>query len=1095
MLGLTPVFPACLLFPFKPSNFISAPPMTNETLLRIVERAASLQERLDEPARAPAATAASPDDARLAAWRQVLGGDEALDTRLALDHLDLPRALGVLGSSVPAPPPALPPWAELLGEVLACAAEPAPAPRSGPSYPFEEILLPFVRVARARAWGAGPAWLSEEAQEAAEQELWRRLSLIAGQTLFLEFSLFLRARSSRLDRLVFRLREGYPSTDNYRAFVESHLASGLRTLFDEYSVLGRLLATRALFWAEALRELGDRLARDHEALAAAFCRPALGQVVAIDPGLSDAHHEGRSVMSLRFRGGLRLIYKPRDCTAEAAFSGFLRWLSAEGLSPDLRAITVLSRDGYGWVEQVEPEAARGEEPARRYFHRQGMLLALLYALRGADCHSENILACGEHPVLVDAEGLLSAPAVQTEADRADPAEEEAAKECFDSVLAVGLLPWWELGAGGRIAYDLSALGGGKGMATPFVRPHWSDLNTDEMSLQWAAARTDEQLGRPLLWGEALPLSESTGHLLWGFESAYRFLEARQQTLLSPEGPLAAFSRGLTRFIFRDSRLYDSLLFRSLAPELMRDGRDRGIALEALAKPLLTRPLWWPLLRHELAALERLDLPHFSARVTETSLPLGPHEQLDGGLLSAGWSATRERIARLGAADLRHQLTLIQGALFSYAVRHDSTEEAAREASSARVDELASMPPEPTSPAALLAEAILLAKELQGRAIEAEDGSLSWIGFRYAPAADRFRLQPLDESLYCGLGGVGLFLAALHRISGDPQHRTTALRVLSPLRRRLEGSGQGAQAMRKSIGGGDGLGSVVYSLVKASQWLDEPSLLESATQIAAFLTPAAIESDQTFDVLGGAAGTILGLLRLHEATQDKRALALAIACGHHLVQARSRASSGHLVWKSMPAEPFSGFSHGAAGIAFALLQLHRVAEQASFLDAAREAIAYEQAVYLPVLEAAIQDKNTPSRAGTWCHGIAGMALVRRAHLDLLDSPQTRREMQLAEDIQLTDRPRLTDHLCCGDLGRVELLLAAGALSSRPEMLPLARRVAGGAMQRARRAGSYRLFAAGASEIFDPGLFLGLSGVGFSLLRAAYPDRLSSILLWG
>ena len=34
------------------------------------------------------------------------------------------------------------------------------------------------------------------------------------------------------------------------------------------------------------------------------------------------------------------------------------------------------------------------------------MLALVYVLEGSDCHFENIIACGEYPVLVDIEALM-----------------------------------------------------------------------------------------------------------------------------------------------------------------------------------------------------------------------------------------------------------------------------------------------------------------------------------------------------------------------------------------------------------------------------------------------------------------------------------------------------------------------------------------------------------------------------------------------------------------------------------------------------------------------------------------------------------------
>ncbi len=67
---------------------------------------------------------------------------------------------------------------------------------------------------------------------------------------------------------------------------------------------------------------------------------------------------------------------------------------------------VLVRDGYGWVEHVAAAACESGEEIERFYRRQGELLALLYVLDAADIHSENLIAAGEHPFLVDLEALF-----------------------------------------------------------------------------------------------------------------------------------------------------------------------------------------------------------------------------------------------------------------------------------------------------------------------------------------------------------------------------------------------------------------------------------------------------------------------------------------------------------------------------------------------------------------------------------------------------------------------------------------------------------------------------------------------------------------
>ncbi|CAM5724428.1 hypothetical protein SANTM175S_04328 [Streptomyces antimycoticus] len=76
--------------------------------------------------------------------------------------------------------------------------------------------------------------------------------------------------------------------------------------------------------------------------------------------------------------------------------------------------------------------------AAGFYWRTGALLALVHALRGTDFHHENIIAAGEHPVLVDLEALLhptapgkAQPGAQPGAGRAG--DEEPARAALREV--------------------------------------------------------------------------------------------------------------------------------------------------------------------------------------------------------------------------------------------------------------------------------------------------------------------------------------------------------------------------------------------------------------------------------------------------------------------------------------------------------------------------------------------------------------------------------------------------------------------------------------------------------------------------------------
>src|SRR6185369_4077964 len=95
------------------------------------------------------------------------------------------------------------------------------------------------------------------------------------------------------------------------------------------------------------------------------------------------------------------------------------------------------RGSYGWIEFVLAQSCTSVAEVRRFYQRQGGYLALLYALEATDLHFENLIAAGEHPILVDLETLFHQ---RLSVAGMDDTDQLANRALYDSVLRVGLLP-------------------------------------------------------------------------------------------------------------------------------------------------------------------------------------------------------------------------------------------------------------------------------------------------------------------------------------------------------------------------------------------------------------------------------------------------------------------------------------------------------------------------------------------------------------------------------------------------------------------------------------------------------------------------------
>jgi type 2 lantibiotic biosynthesis protein LanM len=1001
----------------------------------------------------------------------------------------------------------LPPWINTLNECLLACLETEKLELANINnnrflddselLPFEEIFLPFIYVARKKLKalvGSDYRLLSESAHASVESSLVKWLVSLCGLSMEFELSVF---HLSRQTTLISRLRK---STD-IRYYYKHFLQGGLLKFFQEYPVLGRLVAKSTDLWIDATGEFISRLASDLSDIKRIFQDGReIGKVTAIKSDISDRHHGGRSVMIVSFESGLKLVYKPKDIGIEKAYIKLLDWLNKQGLPLQFKLFQVLERSGYGWVEFIESLPCKDPEETKRYYQRCGMLLCLVYVLDSTDLHYENIVACGEHPVLIDLETLMH-PWVR---DVENPEMTKGAKllanqELWHSVLRTALLPQWQLGEKGY-AYDFSGFGGnsqnnkfnqfqeGKTINTDITRnKKESGANThpksEIQSLKSNTTSVDESI---------LALKDFHKEIINGFQEMYQFLMIHRQACLDPNSPLMSLSGQPVRFIFRNTSTYSSVLRYTLQPKFLRDGAEWSIQFDILSRVMLssdTKPSCWPLLQAEKHALEQMDIPLFSARSDSNNLTGYPNLNVENYFAEPCFNRVIYRINQLNEHDLEQQTSFIRGALYA------RTTENAHNLSLSDNPSSILTPAFPLTQKEYVNQAVDLATELAKRAISSNDGSITWLAPQYLKEVQKFQLQPMGYNLYDGSCGLAVFLAALEKVSTGAGFRNLTLGALQPLLQNMGANGS-VYISEAGIGGGMGSSAVIYSLVHASEFLSQAALLENAKQIASLITPALIVTDNNFDIIFGAAGAILGLLALYNTDPDPEVLNRAIACGNHLLNNRVVSDSGYRTWATLDGKLLTGFSHGAAGIAYALLRLYKASGETAFLEAAEEAIAYERSVFIPeqgnwpdFRQSFPEDKAVCMCS--WCHGATGIGLARLGGLDILDTPEIRQDIEAA--IKTTKQQKLTgiDHLCCGNMGRVEFLLTASQKLSRPELREDAMQIASQVVARANQKGH---FGYGPILTFHPGFFPGASGIGYELLRLAYPDQLPSVLLW-
>jgi hypothetical protein len=463
-------------------------------------------------------------------------------------------------------PSTLPPWAVGLRRMLSALADFEFNSRQGP---------PLVRLCEAGArfglqeleTAIAPkllALVSQKAKRRLKRDLQRILERGTRPCLELERT------SYNLALAAIGLQE--KTTDPKfveRKFLGRKPSKRLFSMFMKFPVLSRLWFQLISQWCDQVTELLVRLAADRTALSHAFLGgQPVGPIVDLRCGLSDPHNKGRTVMLLQFAAA-SVIYKPRPGDGEWEWFSFLHGMNALSFHPRLKAARVLRRKRYCWMERIEPSSCKDKPAARRFYRRMGGIIGAACLLRAADCHRENIIASGEHPVLVDAEALWHLSL------------ETKAQTPVDLLYRTGFLP----------------------------SPNQRSLQSRSSVL--GSASTGQHV--PRIRAKALSAAQYEREIVDGFCRTWR-------CVLGTKNRRAAFVRRLRRicsrkrrWIYRSTEKYAAIARASIQPAAVRSGIERDLLIARLCS---RRTVASTIIHAEIGALKRLDIPYFVRRIKE-----------------------------------------------------------------------------------------------------------------------------------------------------------------------------------------------------------------------------------------------------------------------------------------------------------------------------------------------------------------------------------------------------------------------------------------------------------------------------------------------
>jgi lantibiotic modifying enzyme len=386
-----------------------------------------------------------------------------------------------------------------------------------------------------------------------------------------------------------------------------------------------------------------------------------------------------------------------------------------------------------------------------------------------------------------------------------------------------------------------------------------------------------------------------------------------------------------------------------------------------------------------------------------------------------------------------------------------------------------------------------------------DDRCNWLGdsMEFVDGDWRVVHRAFGADLYAGTSGIALFLARLHGATGEVAFRTTALGAA-----RHAISCQDAIDGKSRCGFYSGLIGIAYALTDAGHRLQAPELTEAANAALRDVTGDEIAAAGV-DVVSGSAGAIPALLLLQQHHPTLELIELATGHGRRLIEIAQPEGEGKWSWDTLgtPGQRnLTGFSHGAAGIGWALLELHHATGASEFADGARHAFAYERHWFVPAQDnwpdlrsiAPRLEDQTPSCTIAWCHGAPGIGLSRLRAWRLTGEAAALHEVDAALRCTSTFMRLAASggpfdfSLCHGLSGDADLFIEAGQYLDDPAHLAFAREIGRAGIARYSQL-AWPCGIPGGGEA--PNLMLGLAGIGHFFLRLHNPATTPSVLIVG
>lgn len=380
---------------------------------------------------------------------------------------------------------------------------------------------------------------------------------------------------------------------------------------------------------DSLKEMLDRILKDKDEVSKIFFKGRkIRCIESVDGMKGDIHRKGRSVAKIVTNAGV-FYYKPHDCSIDMAFGELVKKL----FSDTTVAPKCISRDGYGYVAELVSKPLKKEADLDKFYLNFGRMLALFHAVGSTDMHIENIISCGDKPVVVDIETIIS-PTIKSTGSfggKTITSRMPLEMDGMNNVYKTGMLPVFVNKVG-------------------VFSPLYKNIRNDNKHL-------------PYVGEEHFDITGHEDTFLRGFHEGYNRVAKNKDSIRSI---FYAYPNSTIRYVPKNTAFYTTIrdmLFMSTALE-SKEGQAEVFKKLEVPYKAMRQDVNKYIINHEVKCLLEGDVPYFCVALSGRNLAgLTSDQTIESGFMSESALERMDRkLDMLSDMDEEYETRIIKNAL-------------------------------------------------------------------------------------------------------------------------------------------------------------------------------------------------------------------------------------------------------------------------------------------------------------------------------------------------------------------------------------------------------------------------------------------------